>query len=278
VGFVMECLDAANPPLGNFGLGIAQGFINAERARQATTPISEAEAQKGDLVFFQGTYETPGASHIGIVWDPAAHIMADDHERSDGTGPGLTNYDEPYWRQHLMSFGRVKRPFDSGLRPIINSEGDDISAMLKAAADAAGIPLELALACAIAESGLNPKAARYGAWPDISFGYGQQIVLYHYLGDHTNTPENISAVRDAVFADPQRNLNDMCQRLASDLQRVQGVDLSPVGGDQLLAALTVYNAGSWHKAGDPWWQAWAGNVRNYTGALARARDMLGGSE
>lgn len=267
----MECFDAA-------GIDIDpehdQPFTNAERARQAVTPIAESEAQPGDLVFFAGTYETPGASHIGIVIDPARHIMGDDHDRGNGTGPGETSWDEPYWRQHLMSFGRVKRPFDKGLRPIINTEGEDISGMLKSAADAASIPLELALACAIAESSLNPKATRTGAWPDISFGYGQQIVLYHYLGDHSNTPSNIAAVREGVFADPQRNIDDMCLRLASDLQRVQNVDLGPVDGDPLLAALVVYNAGSFHPAGDPWWGTWAGNVRNYRGALARAREML----
>ena len=29
--------------------------------------ISEAEAKPGDLVFFEGTYDTPGKSHVGIV-------------------------------------------------------------------------------------------------------------------------------------------------------------------------------------------------------------------
>lgn len=276
VGWVMECFDAA-------GIDIDpehdEPYTNAERARQATTPISEDQVQPGDLVFFAGTYDTPGASHIGIVIDPANHVMADDHDRGNGTGPGETNYNEPYWRQHLMGFTRVNRPFDSGgstAPRIINTDGEDIGGMLKSAADAAGIPLELALACAIAESDLNPRAERRGAWPDISFGYGQQIVLYHYLGDHTSSPENIAAVREGVFADPQWNLDDMCKRLASDLQRVQNVDLGPVAGDQLLGALVVYNSGSWHSANDAWWGAWSGNVRNYQRALTQAREMLGG--
>ena len=29
--------------------------------------ISEADAKPGDLVFFKGTYDTPGMSHTGIV-------------------------------------------------------------------------------------------------------------------------------------------------------------------------------------------------------------------
>ena len=109
IGFVMECLDAATPPLGGFGLGINQGYINAERARQASIPVRQDQVQPGDLIFFEKTYDTIGASHIGIVLDPVKAIMADDHQRPDGTGPGETYYSEPYWRQHFMEFRRVPR-------------------------------------------------------------------------------------------------------------------------------------------------------------------------
>ena len=34
---------------------------------QKSQHISEAEAKPGDLVFFDGTYDTPGKSHVGIV-------------------------------------------------------------------------------------------------------------------------------------------------------------------------------------------------------------------
>ena len=105
----MECLDAAKPPLGDFSTGKLQGYISAELARQACIVISRAEVQPGDMIFFEKTYQTNGASHIGIVLDPAACLMADDHQRPDGTGPGQTDYSEKYWRDHFLSFGRVKR-------------------------------------------------------------------------------------------------------------------------------------------------------------------------
>jgi cell wall-associated NlpC family hydrolase len=259
-----------------------QGVRTAEQIRQACVPIPWADVRMGDLLFFENTYQVQEpvaadghvASHIGISMGAGTQKMWDAH----GSGVQFTDISGDYWQSVLFEARRVPQlmttPSSTGGRPILNTDRQDIRHMLQAAAETAGIPLEFALTCAIAESGLNPRAERYGAWPDISFGYGQQIVLYHYLGDRSSTPANIAAVRDSVFADPQGNLNDMCIRLASCLQRVQGVDLSPVNGDPLIGALVVYNAGSWKPAGDPWWNAWAGNVRNYQAAQVKARGML----
>jgi len=171
--------------------------------------------------------------------------------------------------------------------------------MFKAAADAAGIPMWFAVATAMAESGLNPRAERWGgetalakqyiaaenwsglhgvvtrAGADISFGYGQQILLYHYAGNRTSTVTNALAVREAVFNDPQTNVEDMCRRLAANLQRVQGDPrLSYVGGDPYLGALLVYNSGSLQT--DPaWWARWGGNIANYRSAIASAKRSVG---
>lgn len=65
-----------------------------------------------------------------------------------------------------------------------------------AAADAAGIPRLLLLACGVAESNLNPDArrpkdpaddARY--WPDVSFGAWQQTVRWdaEYLDNRSKS-------------------------------------------------------------------------------------------
>lgn len=89
------------------------GYTNAERIRQSCAEITEEEAGPGDLVFFERTYDTPGASHVGIVSEPG--VMLDDHDRSDSgnpDGPGFTNYNpglSDYWRGHLLGFGRVRR-------------------------------------------------------------------------------------------------------------------------------------------------------------------------
>lgn len=109
IGYVMNCLDAATPPLGDLGLGVHQGYINAERARQACRNIVRGKEEPGDLIFFEKTYNTPGASHVGIVLDPQRKLMADDHQRPDGTGPGETNYGDSYWRGKFLEFRRVRR-------------------------------------------------------------------------------------------------------------------------------------------------------------------------
>lgn len=82
-------------------------FTNADRLRTACDLV--AEPAPGDLVFFQNTYPTAGASHVGIVKDVGAFVMVDDHDRSNGSGPGETKFGTPYWQTHLMGFGRVRR-------------------------------------------------------------------------------------------------------------------------------------------------------------------------
>ena len=180
---------------------------------------------------------------------------------------------------------------------ILNARGEDIGPMLAAACVAHGIPLELALGCAIAESGLRPDAERWGTltpqakdaisrgdsvllmdiinrtWPDISFGYGQQIVKFHYLGDQSASVENCLAVRRAVFNDPRANLLDMCKRLAARLRQAQTTDLTPVGGDLLLMACVLYNRG--HLVTDPAeWRAIQSRVDHYRRSLTQAREVL----
>ena len=57
-GFVSYVL--TNSGLVNTGRLGAQGLYNV------CTPVSTANAQPGDLIFFVGTYDTPGVSHVGI--------------------------------------------------------------------------------------------------------------------------------------------------------------------------------------------------------------------
>lgn len=170
--------------------------------------------------------------------------------------------------------------------------------MLVAASGAAGIPLELALAVAMAESALNSKAERWGSmtsqaqaaiiggdmdllqaiidevWPDISFGLSQRIVEYHYLGDGSQRADNCLSVREGVFADPARDLQEMCTKLATCLATAQAANLGPVGGDPLLGACVVYNAGHYPTADDSWWSTWSANAASYRAALDRAAGMI----
>lgn len=50
------------------------GRLTAQGIYDICTPISAAEAQPGDIIFFKGTYDTPGVSHVGIV-RPARTIV-----------------------------------------------------------------------------------------------------------------------------------------------------------------------------------------------------------
>lgn len=78
---------------------------NAKGLLAMTRVIPEEEVKAGDLVFFEGTYDTEGASHLGIVVDPAEKIML-----HCGKPVQFQSYEEEYWKEHLLCFGRI--PYD----------------------------------------------------------------------------------------------------------------------------------------------------------------------
>ena len=64
--------------------------------------MNASDVKPGDLIFFQGTYDTSGASHVGIVVDPVNTIMI-----HCGNPIQYASYDSNYWRQHFYCFWRV---------------------------------------------------------------------------------------------------------------------------------------------------------------------------
>jgi hypothetical protein len=56
-------------------------------------------------VFFKGTYETTGLSHIGLVTEDGGTAMIS--ARTPGVGEDSLS--TPYWQNHLAGFGRLKR-------------------------------------------------------------------------------------------------------------------------------------------------------------------------
>lgn len=64
--------------------------------------ISEAEAKPGDLVFFEGTYDTPGKSHVGIYLGNGKMVSAGDPIK-------YANIHSSYWEKHLAGFGRLSK-------------------------------------------------------------------------------------------------------------------------------------------------------------------------
>jgi hypothetical protein len=170
----------------------------------------------------------------------------------------------------------------SGVR---NTLGDDISGAVENAALANDLDPVWLLALIQAESGLNPRAERWGRrtqeaqeaiqanddgalqavidtqWPDISFGYSQRIVLYHELGDRQPTADNCRSVRDQVFADPESDIQAAARRLA-------GCKNHPsFDGETALSAMVIYNAGSDRRDDAQWYKSWYGNVQNYQRAI-----------
>ena len=78
----------------NFGRLTADGLLGV------CTPVSSADAMPGDLIFFQGTYNTSGASHVGIYVGNGMMIHC-------GDPISYANINTSYWQQHFYTFGRL---------------------------------------------------------------------------------------------------------------------------------------------------------------------------
>ena len=80
----------------NVGRTTANGLWNKSQH------ISEAEAKPGDLVFFEGTYDTPGKSHVGIYLGNGMMVSAGDPIK-------YANIHSSYWQKYLSGFGRFSK-------------------------------------------------------------------------------------------------------------------------------------------------------------------------
>ena len=78
------------------------GRTTANGLWQQSAKVSEHEAKPGDLVFFEGTYDTLGASHVGIYVGDGMMISAGDPIK-------YSNIHSSYWDKHLLGFGRIPK-------------------------------------------------------------------------------------------------------------------------------------------------------------------------
>lgn len=76
------------------------GRTTAEGLRQWTNTIPASERQPGDIIFFQGTYDTAGASHVGIYIGDGKMIHCGDPIK-------ISDVDSGYFRQHFLCYGRI---------------------------------------------------------------------------------------------------------------------------------------------------------------------------
>ena len=82
--------------------GYDVGRMTANGLWQKSQHISEADAKPGDLVFFEGTYDTPGKSHVGIYLGNGMMVSAGDPIK-------YANIHSSYWQKYLSGFGRLSK-------------------------------------------------------------------------------------------------------------------------------------------------------------------------
>lgn len=90
-GFVSWVINHSGWDVGRLG---AQGLCNI------CTPVSSANVKPGDLVFFTGTYDTPGVSHVGIYVGNNMMIHC-------GDPISYANLNSSYWQSHFYRYGRL---------------------------------------------------------------------------------------------------------------------------------------------------------------------------
>ena len=98
-----DCSGFISYVINHCGNGWNYGRLTANGWKDATTRVAASEVKPGDLVFFQGTYNTTGASHVGIVVDPVKKIMI-----HCGNPIQYASYDTAYWREHAYCYGRIQ--------------------------------------------------------------------------------------------------------------------------------------------------------------------------
>ena len=93
-----DCSGFVSYVLTNSGL-VNTGRLGAQGLYNVCAPVSKANAQPGDLIFFVGTYDTPGVSHVGIYVGDGVMIHCGDPIQ-------YTSINSSYWQQHFYAFGR----------------------------------------------------------------------------------------------------------------------------------------------------------------------------
>ena len=90
-GYVSWVINHSGWNVGRLG---AQGLCNI------CTPVTGTQARPGDLIFFKGTYDTPGVSHVGIYVGDGTMIHC-------GSPISYANINTTYWKNHFYAYGRL---------------------------------------------------------------------------------------------------------------------------------------------------------------------------
>ena len=96
-----DCSGFVSWVLNNCGNGWSVGRQTANGLMGCCDIIPRSYAEPGDLIFFQGTYDTAGASHVGIYVGNGMMIHC-------GNPISYASIESNYWQQHFYCFGRVR--------------------------------------------------------------------------------------------------------------------------------------------------------------------------
>lgn len=86
--------------INNCGNGWSVGRTTANGLRGKCSYVSPGDAKPGDLIFFEKTYNTAGASHVGIYVGNGMMIHC-------GDPISYTSINSTYWQSHFLGFGRI---------------------------------------------------------------------------------------------------------------------------------------------------------------------------
>lgn len=95
-----DCSGFVSWVINNCGNGWSVGRQTANGLKNLCDIIPPFEAKPGDLIFFQGTYNTSGASHVGIYVGNGMMIHC-------GDPISYASIQTNYWQQHFYCFGRI---------------------------------------------------------------------------------------------------------------------------------------------------------------------------
>ena len=96
-----DCSGYVSWVINNCGNGWNVGRLAADGLMNICNIIPKSEAKPGDLIFFQGTYDTTGASHVAIYVGNGMMIHC-------GKPISYASIETNYWREHFYCFGRIR--------------------------------------------------------------------------------------------------------------------------------------------------------------------------
>lgn len=95
-----DCSGFVSWVINNCGNGWSVGRLTANGLMNVCDIIPRSSAEPGDLIFFQGTYDTSGASHVGIYVGNGMMIHC-------GNPISYASIETSYWQSHFYCFGRL---------------------------------------------------------------------------------------------------------------------------------------------------------------------------